>query len=100
MTSQSAKVLSGIVLFLSAAFSCAHAQSRPNPQMNSASAMRITPGVSGELARSRAARIVGTRYELEYTLARHAENAPGHEELMFKVTTPGPLLLDFREGKV
>lgn len=72
----------------------------PAQSPKTAAPIRPMPGVSRALARSRAARIVGVRYELEYTLARHANTAPGHEELMFKVTTPGPLLLDFREGTV
>ena len=57
-------------------------------------------GIPRKLARERAERIVEARYELEYTLVPHATSTSGHEELMFKVKTPGPLLLDFRGGSV
>lgn len=43
---------------------------------------------------------MGLRYELQFNLVPHASSAPGKEEIMFKLTTPGPLLLDFREGTV
>ncbi|MGH9571008.1 MAG: hypothetical protein ACRD4F_15285, partial [Candidatus Angelobacter sp.] len=57
-------------------------------------------GIPRDLARQRAERIVGLRYDLQFNLVPHASSAAGKEELMFKLTTAGPLLLDFREGTV
>jgi len=70
-------------------------------------------GVSRELARERAQRIVDVRYELAYTLVAAADSTAGEEEIKFRYkpqqllgngplrpTAPGPLLLDFREGTV
>jgi aminopeptidase N len=57
-------------------------------------------GIPRELARQRAERVVDLRSEIEYNLVAHAASTAGHEELIFKLKTAGPLLLDFREGTV
>jgi aminopeptidase N len=57
-------------------------------------------GIPRELARERAARIVDPRYNLDYTLVPHATTTSGHEELIFKLKTAGPVLLDFRGKSV
>jgi len=70
-------------------------------------------GVSRELARERAQRIVDVRYELAYTLVAKADSTAGEEQIKFRYkpqqllgngplrpTAPAPLLLDFREGTV
>ena len=70
-------------------------------------------GVSRDLARERASRIVDVRYELAYTLLAKADSTAGEEEIKFRYkpqqllsngplrpTEPGPLLLDFREGTI
>ncbi|HEX7285140.1 MAG TPA: M1 family aminopeptidase [Candidatus Angelobacter sp.] len=61
---------------------------------------QVPQGIPRELARERAERIADLRSEIEFTLMPHAESTAGHEELIFKLKTGGPLLLDFREGTV
>lgn len=66
-----------------------------------ASATTLAPvGISRALAKERANRITGIRYYIEYVLAPHATSAPGKEELKFRLKTPGPVLLDFRDGTI
>lgn len=61
----------------------------------------VTPdGIPRSLARERAERIVGLRSEIQFNLLPHAPSTAGHEELIFKLKSAGPLLLDFREGTV
>ena len=57
-------------------------------------------GIPRSLARERAARIVELRSEIQFDLVPRAPSTAGHEELIFKLKTAGPLLLDFREGTV
>lgn len=69
-------------------------------------------GLPRALARERAQRIFDIRYNLSYTLAAKAPAAIGQEELKFRLrnpavlsgngplASPGPLLLDFREGTI
>ena len=57
-------------------------------------------GIPRELARERAARISEVRYGLRFTLTPKAATATGHEELRFKGSGSGSVLLDFREGTV
>jgi aminopeptidase N len=57
-------------------------------------------GIPRELARERAERVVDLRSEIEFHLLPHAPSTAGREELIFKLKTPGTLLLDFREGTV
>jgi aminopeptidase N len=61
---------------------------------------QVPQGIPRELARERAERVVDLRSEIEFNLTPHAEITAGHEELIFKLKTAGPLLLDFREGTV
>lgn len=57
-------------------------------------------GIPRELARQRAARISEVRYQLRFRLIPHANATAGQEELKFKASSSGSLLLDFREGTV
>jgi aminopeptidase N len=67
---------------------CGHAQ---------ASAPR---GIPRKLARERAARVSNARYKIRFELAPHAKTTKGGEELRFDLHGAGPLLLDFRDGKL
>jgi len=59
------------------------------------------PGISHELAQSRAARVSNLRYDLQLTLAPHAETLPGHETATFQLNdTNQDLAIDYREGKL
>jgi aminopeptidase N len=55
-------------------------------------------GIPRDLARQRAERISDVSYHLSFVLGEHAASASGHEELLFRLKSPGALLLDFREG--
>jgi len=55
-------------------------------------------GIPRELARERARLVSNVRYRLSFTLVAHAATTTGHEELTFELKSPGPLLLDYREG--
>jgi len=55
-------------------------------------------GIPRELARQRASQISDVRYHLRLTLTPHAPTVSGHEELQFRASSSGPVLLDFREG--
>ena len=57
-------------------------------------------GIPRELARLRAAQISDVRYQLRFTLTPHAPSVSGHEELRFRASSSGRVLLDFREGTV
>lgn len=57
-------------------------------------------GIPRELARARSARISEVRYQLNFKLVSHADTVAGQEELKFRATGSGPLLLDFREGAI
>jgi aminopeptidase N len=57
-------------------------------------------GIPLELAKKRAAQISNIRYRLAFTLAPHATETSGEEELRFGLKTPGPVLLDFRDGQL
>ena len=57
-------------------------------------------GIPRELARERSDRVSDIRYRLAFNLAPHVSTVRGHEELTFRLTGTGPLLLDFREGNV
>ncbi len=57
-------------------------------------------GISRELAAERVRQISDLRYHLRYSIDADSAAAPGQEELRFKLKTPAPLLLDFREGSV
>jgi len=66
---------------------------------NGTPAKPVTPeGIPRELARKRASEISDLRYHILFTLAPHAANTPGHEEINFRLRAPVQLLLDFREG--
>jgi aminopeptidase N len=54
------------------------------------------PGVSQELARSRAAVVSAVSYNLSIELREHAATMPGHASISFDVSKPGDLPLDFR----
>jgi aminopeptidase N len=58
------------------------------------------PGVPRELARERAAAVSELRYRLSFALLAHAESTRAHEELTFQLSSPRPLLLDYRDGTV
>lgn len=55
-------------------------------------------GIPRELARERARLISNVQYRLSFTLVPHAPATAGHEELTFELNSPGPVLLDYREG--
>jgi len=55
-------------------------------------------GVSRDLARDRARLISNVRYGLRIELKKQAATMPGHVEIQFDLTTPSPLVLDFRDG--
>jgi aminopeptidase N len=57
-------------------------------------------GIPRDMARQRAQQIADVHYHLRFDVAAHAAAAAGHEELQFKLKTPGPVILDFREGTV
>ena len=57
-------------------------------------------GIPLQLARARAARISEVRYRLNFDLVPRADTLAGEEELQFRDTGSGPLLLDFREGTI
>src|SRR5690348_18483419 len=59
-----------------------------------------TDGIPRDLARQRAAQISDVRYQLRFTLTPHAPSASGHEELRFRASSSGAILLDFREGSM
>src|ERR1700747_3374194 len=60
----------------------------------------VPEGIPRELARERAARISEVRYQLQFKLVPHAGTTEGHEELKFRASGGGAILLDFREGTV
>jgi aminopeptidase N len=55
-------------------------------------------GIPRDLARQRAQQVSDVRYQLSFSLSPHASSAQGHEELQFRLSAAGLLLLDFREG--
>jgi len=55
-------------------------------------------GVSRDLARDRAHIISNVRYALRIELKKQAATMPGHVAIQFDLTTPGPLVVDFRDG--
>ncbi len=57
-------------------------------------------GIPRELARERAARVSNVRYRINFELVPHAATTKGREELRFDLRTPGPLLLDYRDGEL
>ena len=61
-------------------------------------ATELPDGIPRDLARQRAAQISDVHYRLHFTLTPHAPSASGHEELRFRASFSGPVLLDFREG--
>jgi aminopeptidase N len=67
--------------------------------LGSSSLLAAPPdGIPRELARQRAGRISDVRYQLHFTLTPHSPSASGHEELRFRTSFSGPMVLDFREG--
>src|SRR5215467_4677827 len=64
----------------------------------SSMAAQLPDGIPRDLARQRATQISDIRYQLHFTLTPHAPSASGHEELRFRASFSGPVLLDFREG--
>lgn len=61
---------------------------------------QVPEGIPRELARQRASQISDVRYHLRFTLTPHAPTISGHEELQFRSTISGAVLLDFRDGTV
>lgn len=57
-------------------------------------------GIPRELAQARAGRISDVRYQLHFNVVPHADTLSGREELQFRATGSGQLLLDFREGRI
>ena len=57
-------------------------------------------GIPRDLARERASRISNVRYKISFSLEPHAPATKGNEELRFVLRGAGPLLLDFRDGKL
>src|SRR5262249_38535982 len=55
-------------------------------------------GIPRDLARQRAEKISDVRYHLHLDISAHAPAALGREELQFRLSGPGTVLLDFREG--
>jgi aminopeptidase N len=56
------------------------------------------PGVSRELARTRARAISNVRYRIELDIKQHAAELPGHLDLTFDLSEkPDPLAIDFRD---
>lgn len=58
------------------------------------------PGVSRDLARSRAAQISEVHYRLSLKLAPDSDSLPGREELTFHLAVAVPVILDYRDGTV
>ena len=68
-----------------------------------AAAQNPSPGISHELAISRAARVSDLHYDLSFDLKPHAETMPGKETLRFTLTASGhatDLPIDFRDGTI
>ncbi len=63
-----------------------------------AHAAAVGPGVSRELANSRAARLSDLHYALSFALQPHAPAVPGQETLTFLDSGTGDLALDYRDG--
>ncbi|MGH9734449.1 MAG: M1 family metallopeptidase [Candidatus Acidiferrales bacterium] len=57
-------------------------------------------GIPRQLARERAARISDAHYRVAFDLVPHAAITEGHEQLRFTLRGTGPLLLDYRDGKL
>jgi aminopeptidase N len=57
-------------------------------------------GIPRELARERASRVSNARYRVSFDLVPHAPTTTGSEQLEFALSGTGPLLLDFRDGKL
>ncbi len=57
-------------------------------------------GIPRDLARERATRISDLRYRLAFVLAPHSPKAPGMAEIRFSLRGDGPVLLDYRDGRV
>lgn len=57
-------------------------------------------GIPRDLARERASRISNVRYKISFSLEPHAPVTQGSERLDFVLRGAGPLLLDFRDGKL
>ncbi len=57
-------------------------------------------GIPRELARQRAPQLSDIHYRLSFSLSRQSASAEGREELRFRLSAAGTLLLDFREGAV
>ncbi|HTU36018.1 MAG TPA: M1 family aminopeptidase [Candidatus Acidoferrum sp.] len=57
-------------------------------------------GIPRQLARERAARVSNARYRISFELTPRAPTTNGREELRFTLHGTGPLLLDFRDGKL
>ncbi len=57
-------------------------------------------GIPRQLARERASRVSNVRYQISFDLAPHATTTKGNELIQFVLRDAGPLLLDFRDGKL
>jgi aminopeptidase N len=69
----------------------------------SAAAQSPGPGISRELAVNRTARVSNLHYDLDFTLAPHADTMPGKETLRFTLSASGTaddLFIDFRDGTI
>jgi aminopeptidase N len=63
-----------------------------------AQAAPVDAGVSHALAISRAARVSGLHYAIDFRLAEHASTVAGRETIAFDDTGSGDLALDYRDG--
>lgn len=59
---------------------------------------QVPDGIPRGLTRQRASQISDIRYHLSFALTSHAPTVSGHEELQFRSSISGMVLLDFREG--
>jgi len=57
-------------------------------------------GIPRDLARERAGQVSEVRYGLSFVLTPGASNVSGEVEIRFNLSRTGPLLLDYREGRV
>jgi aminopeptidase N len=57
-------------------------------------------GIPRDLARQRAERVSDVRYSLSFTLTPKARTVAGEVEIRFNLSRTGPLVLDFREGRI
>ncbi|HZR65166.1 MAG TPA: M1 family aminopeptidase [Terriglobales bacterium] len=61
---------------------------------------QVPRGIPQQLAERRASQISNIRYRLAFTLEPNAATTSGEEELEFDLKTLGPVLLDFRDGRL